>query len=439
MYAGGSRTALQKLEVMQNNFLRLALGALRTSPIPSLQVEANIAPLHIRRIDLTMRYYTKIKQFPEHAAFAAIATLPRLHFSYLGPAEKRTGLTIASRVKKYEGELDYSLPAIPPLPRLDVAPWLLRPLAVSFLLTVSKRSLSSEEVQQTFLKYKTEHPTFRFIYTDGSKDQDLTGIGVFSQDLIRVKKRLSNNTSIYSAELHAILTALNLIKQHRIQRACICSDSKSAIQSLRSLNVTQHTHISIVQLHQHLSEEGIEIQFLWVPGHQGIIGNEMADRYAKQALQLAHVSQTHFDVNAVHTSVKSRCHRLWQLTWDSNGPGSHLYQIKPRLGYWVSSSRTSRKEEKALARLRIGHTYLTHSFIYTNNPRPTCSRCRTVLSLKHIILHCEKYNNERNALQQYCRTHAMQLTLPSLLGDDHEDLLQLLFSFLVTTNLINRL
>ena len=62
MYAGGTESSLHKLEAVQNNFLRLALGVLKTSPILSLQVESNITPLYIRRMDLTFRYYSKIKQ-----------------------------------------------------------------------------------------------------------------------------------------------------------------------------------------------------------------------------------------------------------------------------------------------------------------------------------------------------------------------------------------
>ena len=89
MYAGGSPSHLMKLEVIQNGFLRLALGVMKTSPVISLQVEAHIPPLYIRRMDLSMRYYTKIKLFPEHAAHTAVTVLPRLHFGYLGRCEKR--------------------------------------------------------------------------------------------------------------------------------------------------------------------------------------------------------------------------------------------------------------------------------------------------------------------------------------------------------------
>ena len=58
-------------------------------------------------MDLTFRYYTKIRQITNHAASSAIAVLHRLHFQYLGRCEKRTGLTIASRFRKYERDLGF--------------------------------------------------------------------------------------------------------------------------------------------------------------------------------------------------------------------------------------------------------------------------------------------------------------------------------------------
>ena len=72
------------------------MGVMKTSPISALQVEANFPPFYIRRKELSLRYYSKSKQFPGHASCKAIHVLPQLHHRYLGPRERRTELTIAS-------------------------------------------------------------------------------------------------------------------------------------------------------------------------------------------------------------------------------------------------------------------------------------------------------------------------------------------------------
>ncbi|XP_043203695.1 uncharacterized protein LOC122371432 [Amphibalanus amphitrite] len=347
VYAGGSRTNLLKLEAVQNNFIRLALGAMRTSPIHSLQVEAHILPLHIRRIELTLRYYTKIKQHPAHAAYASTSVLPRLHFSYLGRCERRTGLTIASRVKKYQDDIGYVLPSITPLPQFFISPWTARPLSTSFLLANKKHTFSADEIQQTFLEYQAAFPHFQFVFTDGSKLNNTVGVGIFASTLPETKLRLQNDLTVHYAELYGISHALQLVKQHNIQKACICSDSKSAILSLQRPDITQHIHLKILDIHQQLIEREAEIRFLWVPGHSGISGNETADRFAKQALALQHITETPYDYCSIRASITYHCYRYWQRIWDIDGAGTQLHIIKPLISNWSSSNRHSRKEEKA--------------------------------------------------------------------------------------------
>lgn len=41
-----------------------------------------------------------------------------------------------------------------------------------------------------------------------------------------------------------------------------------------------------------------------------------------------------------------------------------IYQIKSQISKWKLSYRKSRKEETIIALIRIGHTYLTYSYIY---------------------------------------------------------------------------
>ena len=64
VYSTASSTNLKMLDVIQNQCIRLALGARQTSPIVSLEVEANIPPLSIRRKYLTLKYYNKILDCP---------------------------------------------------------------------------------------------------------------------------------------------------------------------------------------------------------------------------------------------------------------------------------------------------------------------------------------------------------------------------------------
>jgi hypothetical protein len=41
-----------------------------------------------------------------------------------------------------------------------------------------------------------------------------------------------------------------------------------------------------------------------------------------------------------------------------------------------------------LCRARIGHSYLTHSFILKKDPPPQCDHCQCTLTVRHILVEC---------------------------------------------------
>ena len=41
-----------------------------------------------------------------------------------------------------------------------------------------------------------------------------------------------------------------------------------------------------------------------------------------------------------------------------------------------------------LHRARMGHTYLTHSYLLRGEDAPECIPCQSLLTVKHILIHC---------------------------------------------------
>ena len=66
VYGSSRNSYLLSLDRVQNAALRLCLGAFRTSPIPSLQVETNEPPLTLRREKLALQYIVKLKSNPDN-------------------------------------------------------------------------------------------------------------------------------------------------------------------------------------------------------------------------------------------------------------------------------------------------------------------------------------------------------------------------------------
>merc|ERR1711868_255344 len=94
------------------------------------------------------------------------------------------------------------------------------------------------------------------------------------------------------------------------------------------------------------------------------------------------------------TMVDPILRKKWQLSWDSQYDNK-LHSIKPILGPTKHASRKSRKEETVMARLRLGHSRLTHSFLITRSPRPRCKFCRAELTIKHLMIRCRSITHIR--------------------------------------------
>ena len=91
-------------------------------------------------------------------------------------------------------------------------------------------------------------------------------------------------TSIYTAELQAILLALKQAYQSQESKFMIFSDSLSALQALENLKTDHPLLIQMQEFLHKINADEKEIVFMWVPWHVGIRGNEVADRTAKKAI-----------------------------------------------------------------------------------------------------------------------------------------------------------
>ena len=97
-----------------------------------------------------------------------------------------------------------------------------------------------------------------------------------------------------------------------------------------------------------------------MPSHVGIWGNEIADWTAKAALQL-NTSDWKVPASDFRRCAQEYIYEEWEIHW-LGSRGSKLHQVQPQLGEWKGANRSSRLEEVVLAKLRIGHTRLSHSY-----------------------------------------------------------------------------
>jgi len=78
---------------------------------------------------------------------------------------------------------------------------------------------------------------------------------------------------------------------------------------------------------------------------------------------------------------------LWQSEWNEL-PGNKVHKIIPVLKECSVCPRTNRKEETVMARLHIGHSFITHSFSLKGEEPPMCVGGDELLTVEHILFTC---------------------------------------------------
>jgi len=142
--------------------------------------------------------------------------------------------------------------------------------------------------------------------------------------------RLPGATSIFNAELSAILLALDVVRRSKEKHFLLLSDSYSSLIALRGSHVDQDTVYKYLKTYSTLTNSGISVILCWIPGHVGIPGNERADRVAKAALSLP-TSPVKVSAMDFLPCAKLLMRKEWQEIWNCCD-GNKLHVINPTVG-----------------------------------------------------------------------------------------------------------
>ncbi|ELT87030.1 hypothetical protein CAPTEDRAFT_222606 [Capitella teleta] len=207
---------------------------------------------------------------------------------------------------------------------------------------------------------------------DGSKSEDAVGCAFHSRDF-NLALGLPCQMSVYTAELIAINETLTSIALLPYDEFVICTDSFSSILAISSIDLIHSYVQSILQKCTNLAGRDKRIIFIWCPSHVGIPGNETADTLAQQAsgMNILNCPIPHTDFKPI---TRSFVETQWQSESDQE-TGNKLHDIEPDIGSWPPCQREKRRDEIVIARLRIGHTFLTYSHLLSGNDAPMCYGC----------------------------------------------------------------
>jgi hypothetical protein len=120
----------------------------------------------------------------------------------------------------------------------------------------------------------------------------------------------------------------------------------------------------------------------------GIKQNELVDQLAKNGINQILNSEFKPTLPDLKIKINNSIKRKWSDEWNNVDNTNKLKLIKTEINPWNTVQGISRKESIVLTRLRIGHSWLTHSYIIDKRPQPLC-RCGYVMTVLHIFTSCE--------------------------------------------------
>lgn len=230
-------------------------------------------------------------------------------------------------------------------------------------------------------------------YTDGSKQEDgRTGCGYLLESQGEIVRegmlRLSDNATVFAAEVQAIFAALTDAERHGYVEVDVFSDSRSALNALNKLAVD---HRQVSEIKDLVKSSGITVHAHWVRAHVGHVFNEKADELAKGATTKSEVDvEVALTVRQVRSQIQTVSLSEWQERWDESDKGRTTHSVFPK----VSLKRV--QGDFFMNQVLTGHGVFGSHQNRIFGSDPTCISCGvSESSTRHVLCDCPTWRSLR--------------------------------------------
>lgn len=443
LYGSASHTNLLIIDRIQYKAIRICIGAMRSSPNPTILSEAQEPPLYLRRQFLSEKYVLKCRVFnmDMYSLFGSLSTyvLTAEYWSHKNNPPLIDAFTDTvqqtNQLNSFKTQLIFDLP-------YEVC------ITIPTVIFPKYNDVSNID-RLTFYSLLDKYPDHRVIYTDGSKSNTYTACAYYVAGNSNISSiyNINQSASIYAAEAYAIDRALSwILNQDLLSNFIIASDSRSVLHSLKYFSRKHHRHNLICEIiHKiyQLNNKNVNVIFVWCKAHVGIQGNEIVDGLAKQGRK-AQMLDSVMLFTDMYSFFKKKMRLNWESSWteyvsSTNTNYAIIHPILPSNLSYISEYKVSRFYSTQITRMKINHgrfpSHLNKIGIL-DTPACTCDM-NTAATLNHLFFAC------RNNLQAINQLHfnlkrcglSPPYNLNCLLALDKREIYDALIAFLCQTNI----
>ncbi|GBN91955.1 hypothetical protein AVEN_103955-1 [Araneus ventricosus] len=202
--------------------------------------------------------------------------------------------------------------------------------------------------------------------------------------------RLDNHCSVFQAEVTAIKQALLWKQSQRPSTHChLFTDSMSSLKALQKFKPNNN----LVEEIQGLLDGTTSLH--WVKAHIGVVGNEVADKAAKDA-STRPTTDIHLGIpeRSFKTHIRSLLLKEWQERWNRNdAKGRYTFSIFPK----VSTKRCI--DNHLLSQVVTNHGLCPH-YLKRFNLRACNCRCGEDIEdgIQHYLFWCPLLDSSRSLI-----------------------------------------
>ena len=297
VYDQGNKTDLEKLDKIQNAALRIITNAPKHTSNIGLSIVTGIEPLEVRRKERIVNLWARVIQNPNNPAREIYDENVRK--TNQGKRKKSTKKPKPGIVETTQNLLKHMTINKNHISLLKTPDFDCNTTDINLDKQLTKELKKNEtpvEIMKNLTKeyLDTNYAAHTQIYTDGSKEKEKVGYGIYcKKDKLRDKQRITDNCAISTAEAVALLNSVeHAIINHKEENIAVITDSLSAILALENPEnaARQDITTTITNKLTDLSKLKSNVTIVWVPSHVGLQGNEMADHLANEGKNLDNVT-----------------------------------------------------------------------------------------------------------------------------------------------------